>query len=98
MLSMENCVTGWMDYFNAKAYGFGLWKAIASEYEGFMRNVSFKMGNDNLVLFWDDVWCGSYPLKIVFLKIFSLSMLKKWDHFGAFMQILKWSLLEPPFV
>ena len=37
---------------------------------------SWKLGDGKLVKFWHDIWTGTLPLKNVFKKLYSLSILK----------------------
>lgn len=32
-----------------------------------------EVGNGNHAQFWDDVWCGAVPLKVLFPKLYSIS-------------------------
>ena len=42
------------------------WKAISSIYGEFFQLVSFKVGNNNKIRFWEDKWLGDYTLKELF--------------------------------
>jgi hypothetical protein len=39
--------------------------------------VRFEVGNDLRVLFWQDVWCGESPLKILFPALFNVACAKE---------------------
>ena len=49
------------------------WKAISSLYGKFHQMVSFKIGNGNKMMFWEDRWADENTLKGLFPSLFRLS-------------------------
>ena len=53
-----------------------LWKVISSVYRDFHQMVSFKIGQGNLVRFWEDSWVGESTFKEQFPSLFKISSFK----------------------
>ena len=61
--SMRN---GWCSKVVGGTHGVGVWKCMRG-WDGFVHHVHFK------VLFWQDVWCGELPLKVLFPELFTIA-------------------------
>ena len=57
-------------------YGVGVWKAIRNGWEAFKVRTRFRVSFGNRVKFWKDSWCGDFPLRDVFLNLFSITSFK----------------------
>jgi hypothetical protein len=51
---------GWCSKEVGGSYGMGLWKCIQRGCDNLKQHVRFELGDGSRVLFWHDVWCGSY--------------------------------------
>lgn len=54
-------------------YGVSLWKSIRNLWPKLMNKVSFKVGNDMKIYFWEDKWLGQGALKQLFPDLHILS-------------------------
>lgn len=52
----------------------GLWKEIMQGFNGFIKEIVFKVGVGNRVKFWKDVWCSNLPLMREFPLLFSIAV------------------------
>jgi hypothetical protein len=60
------------------SHGVGLWKFICMGWQIFKSHFRFDSGEGSKIRFWDDVWCGDIPLKVVFsLSCLILPVLRK---------------------
>ncbi|KAA3453163.1 TSL-kinase interacting protein 1-like [Gossypium australe] len=60
-----------------------VWRGIVenakdSKVAKWMGNESFRwlVGNGNLIIFWEDIWCGDRPLRVEFPRLFRLALNK----------------------
>ena len=49
------------------------WKYIFSLYDEFRHLVSFKVGDERRIRFWEDAWCDGVPLSNCFADLFRIS-------------------------
>lgn len=57
--------------------GCGVWKGIYNRLNSFVRFTSFRVHNGEGVKFWQDPWCASGPLCILFPMCYDL-VVDKW--------------------
>ena len=59
------------------AHGVGLWKYISMGWQFFKSHIRFIPGEGSRIRFWDDVWYGERPLKVVFPGLFNIARFKE---------------------
>ncbi|RVW54291.1 hypothetical protein CK203_068441 [Vitis vinifera] len=81
---------GWRTKKVVGAFGVGVWKEILKEVGWCWENLAFKVGKDNKIRFWTDIWCGDTVLSQSFPHLFTLAAHRKatieemWDqNFGG---------------
>jgi hypothetical protein len=67
---------GWCSKEVGGPYRVGVWKCIRRGWDSFKQYVRFEVGNGSQVLFWQNVWCGELPLKIVLPALFTIACAK----------------------
>ena len=76
---------GWCSREVREVHGMGLWKGIRMDWELVSTQISFSVGNERMVRFWRDRWCGDCLLCESFPSLFALSIEKEawvaevWD-------------------
>jgi hypothetical protein len=68
---------GWCSKEVGGPYEVGVWRWFQRAWDCFKQDVRFEVGNRSRVLFWQDVWCGELPLKIVFPMLFTIACAKE---------------------
>jgi hypothetical protein len=68
--SMEG---GWCSRVPIGPHGVGLWKNIRRGWRLFSSHTRFELGNGSRTSFWDDVWCGQWPLKEAFPVLYGIA-------------------------
>lgn len=58
-------------------HGCGIWKSIMMVKKEFWKFVRFKLGSDQEIKFWEDIWVGEDPLKEKFSGLFAMVTDKK---------------------
>lgn len=56
--------------------GCGVWKGISTGVKIFSTFTRFKVNNGERVLFWQDLWCASKPLRSLFPSCYALAKCK----------------------
>ena len=64
---------GWRTKKAMGAFGVGVWKEILKEAGWCWENVVFKVGKDNKIRFWTDMWCGDIALSQRFSHFYILA-------------------------
>ena len=67
-----------------------LGKAISSVYGDFLHRMSFKVGNEGKIRFWEDTWVGDESLADTFPSLYRLSYFKH-SFISDFLGILRLS-------
>jgi hypothetical protein len=68
---------GWRSRVKAGPHGMGFWKFISKEWHRFSSHIRLIPGDGSRISFWGEVWCGSSPLREVFLGLYSLASNKE---------------------
>ncbi len=50
-----------------------LWKHIRAGWDGFLKHISYKVGDGSRIKFWHDIWCGDLPLRQKFPDLFHIA-------------------------
>ena len=53
---------GWFSHDPERTSGVSLWKEIRKEAAQMRANSDFLVGDSKRVRFWEDAWCGQYPV------------------------------------
>lgn len=72
MEARHSSISLWMPKEMRRSYGTGLWKAILKGKDKFWKFIQFSLGFNEIIRFWDDVWCEDDPLKVEFGAIYNL--------------------------
>ena len=64
---------GWCSDVGKGPYGVSLWKYIRRGWDHLFPFLSFKVGNEEKVWFWHDIWCGDRSLRVVYPGLFSIA-------------------------
>ncbi|RVX01036.1 hypothetical protein CK203_022884 [Vitis vinifera] len=64
---------GWRTKKVVGVFGVGVWKEILKEAGWYWENLAFKVGKDNKIRFWTDLWCGDIALSQRFSHLFNLA-------------------------
>jgi hypothetical protein len=64
---------GWHSRDNAGSHGVGLWKFISRDWHRFSSHIRLIPGDGSRISFWEEVWCGKSPLKVVFLGLYNIA-------------------------
>jgi hypothetical protein len=64
---------GWCSNVVRGPYGVCLWKNICREWLSFSKHLSFMVGDEVLVKFWHDRWCGVVSLAKAYPELFSIA-------------------------
>jgi hypothetical protein len=61
---------GWISKEIRRPHGCSLWKGILFGWDFFKQHVELVAGMGDRIWFWHYHWCGSVPLKTLFLVLF----------------------------
>ena len=64
---------GWTSKLRRGVHRCDLWRSIWMGWEAFSKNISFKVGVGNRVIFWIDHWCGDLPLHLAFPVLYNIA-------------------------
>ena len=64
---------GWRTNKANGAFGIGVWKEILKESKWCWDNMRFRVGNDNMIRFWTDVWCSESSLSQCFPHLYGMT-------------------------
>lgn len=56
-----------------RPHGTSLWRKISMQWPQFLDNLQWKVGRDNKIRFWKDVWIENYCLMRRFPRIFAIA-------------------------
>ena len=71
------CEGGWCTLDTRGVFGLGLWKEILTHWSCVSRNLSFEVGNGQIIKFWKDAWLENTPLHVSFPSLFCLAESKE---------------------
>ena len=64
---------GWCSKDVRGSYGLSLWKYSRKGWESFSKHLYMQVGNGVRIRFWHDRRCGTEPLRLTFLELFSIA-------------------------
>ena len=64
---------GWDSRFVSRGSFRNPWKAISNGLHSFKDFIQLRVGKGNKTRFWEDFWIGTYPLYIVFPRLYQLT-------------------------
>ena len=67
---------GWCSLPVTGPHGVSLWKSISRGLP-FDCHIQFEVGVGFTVRFWQDIWCGVFPLRLSYLELFAISRNKE---------------------
>lgn len=57
-----------------RTHGFSIWESIRAGWDRLLHYVYFDVGDGNRVWFWQDIWSGDHPLKVLFPDQYACSI------------------------
>ena len=76
---------GWFTKEPRGSFRVGLWKDISNATRKLKQEGYFDIGDGSRVKFWEDLWCGERPLRVMFPSLYALAeskwamVAKVWD-------------------
>ena len=67
---------GWFSAEPKGSFGVGLWKVIRREAQQLKQNCKLMLGDGGQIRFWEDKWCGEFPLCDQFPTLYAMAASK----------------------
>ena len=64
---------GWFTKEPMGSFEVSLWKDISNAARKLRHDCYFVIGDGSRVKFWDDLWCGERPLRVMFPSLYALA-------------------------
>jgi hypothetical protein len=68
---------GWCSFELIGAFVMGVWKNIKKGWDSFSRFIRFVVRDGSKISFWHDLLCGDMVLKVAFLALFGIVLVKE---------------------